>query len=232
MKHSLSAAVAMVLFASCGTTPHPSPDFPESQWQFADGQDQEYLLASGDTIEVSVLTAPELSRTITVAPDGRVRIPYSGPITATGRTTNELRSAFIQALSSELKDPDVEIIATEYASQRIFVGGEVNAPSMYDLPGQIGPLQAIVMAGGFTNEARQYEVILARRIAGGEIRTQVVDIKGGLFDAELADWGPMQRFDVIYVPKSKIAEENLFVQQWIRNALPIEFSLVYDLRGN
>ena len=231
MFRHFTAAAAATLVSSCGGTPKPSPEFPETNWNISDGYDQRYLLAPGDTIEINVLTAPELSRTVTVAPDGRVRIPYSGPIAATGRTVDELRIAFTKALSYELQDPDVEVIASGYASQRIFIGGEVAAPSMYDLPGQIGPLQAIVMAGGFTNEARKKEVLLLRRIAGGEIRTEVVDIQSGLFDPRLADWGPMQRYDVIYVPQSRIAEENLFVQQWVRNALPIEFQIFYDIRN-
>ena len=221
----------LLALAACTADPVASPDYPASAWHAADGYDPRYLLAPGDTIEVSVLFAPELSRTVTVAPDGRVRIPYSGPIAAIGRTADEVRLAFTKALSKELKNPEVEVIVTEFSSQRIFVGGEVRAPSMYELPGQIDPLQAIVMAGGFTNDARRNAVVLMRRIPGGEIRSEVVDIKSGVFDAQLADWGPLRRFDIVYVPKSKIAEENLFVLQWFRNALPVEFRAIYDVRN-
>lgn len=226
----LSVAAIAMLASACGSTPTPSEEFPFVEWNNGNNSDAPYLLAPGDTVEVNVITAPELSRTVTIAPDGRVRIPYSGPVSATGLTVDELRDAFIESLSSELKDPDVDVFASAYGSQRIFVGGEVTAPSMYDLPGQIGPLQAVVMAGGFTDEARAKEVLLLRRLPGGEIRTQIVDLKSGLFNPELADWGPLWRFDVVYVPRSRIAEENLFVQQWIRNALPIEFQLFYDIR--
>lgn len=229
MKRLFLSAAAIAALSACGTNPVPSQSFPEINWQKSDGYDQRYLLAPGDTIEVNVLYAPELSRTVVVSPDGRVRIPYSGPIAATGRTVDEVRLAFTKAMSRELKNPEVEVIATEFASQRIFIGGEVRSPSLYDLPGQIGPLQAIVMAGGFTNEARKSEVILMRRVAGGEIRTKVIDIKNGIYDGALADWGPLRRFDIVYVPKSKIAEENLMMRQWFRDALPVEFSFFYDV---
>lgn len=232
MARLLSAATVLLLLSACGSSPVSSPDFPEAQWSGANSADPVYLLAPGDTVEINVLFAPELSRTVTVAPDGRVRIPYSGPIVAIGRTVDEVRLDFMEALSSELKNSDVEIIATEYASQQIFVGGEVREPGVFELPGQIGALQAIVTAGGFTDEARRKEVVLMRRIPGGEIRSAVVNINAGIFDPVLAAWGPLQRFDIVYVPKSRIAQENLFVQQWIRNALPIEFSIFYDLRGN
>lgn len=232
MNRLFSMFTALLALTACTADPVATPDFPESNWQMADGQDARYLLAPGDTIEVSVLYAPELSRTVVVAPDGRVRIPYSGPITAIGRTVDEVRVSFNSALASELKNPEVEVIATQFASQRIFVGGEVQAPSIYELPGQIGPLQAIVMAGGFTDEARQNAVVLMRRIPGGEIRSEVIDIKSGVFDAQLANWGPLQRFDVIYVPKSKIAQENLAMTQWFRAALPVEFRAFYDVRND
>ena len=131
MVRLLSAFAVCFVLAACTADPVPTPDFPESTWQSADGFENNYLLAPGDTIEVSVLFAPELSRTVVVAPDGRVRIPYSGPITATGRSVDEVRQSFVNALSTELKNPEVEVIATEFASQRIFVGGEVQTPVSY-----------------------------------------------------------------------------------------------------
>ena len=229
----LIALTAMFfMLSACTADPVATPDFPKTQWNQSDGYDDRYLLAPGDTIEVSVIFAPELSRTVVVAPDGRVRIPYSGPITATGRTVDEVKLAFYKALGRELKDPDVEVIAMEFASQRIFVGGEVRSPSIYDLPGQIGPLEAIVMAGGFTDEARETGVVLMRRLQGGEVRSEVIDIKSGVYNAQLADWGPLRRFDIVYVPKSKIAEQNLFVSQWFRAALPVDFQAFYDVRSD
>ena len=232
MVRLLFAFAAGFSLAACTADPVPTADFPRSSWQSADRIENYYLLAPGDTIEVSVLFAPELSRTVVVAPDGRVRIPYSGPITASGRSVDEVRESFITALSAELKNPEVEVIATEFASQRIFVGGQVQTPSIYDLPGQIGPLQAIVMAGGFTDEARERAIVLLRRLPNGEIRSEVIDIKSGVFNAQLAEWGPLQRFDIVYVPKSKIAEENLFITQWIRDSLPFEFRIFYDVSNN
>jgi polysaccharide export outer membrane protein len=220
-----------VLLSGCGTKPKPSEEFPTQQWQFADGYDDPYLLAPGDTVEVVVHSAPELSRTIEIAPDGRLRMPLAAPVTAMARTVDEVRVALSVALADELKDPDLDVIATGFASQRIFVGGEVANQGMLELPGQIDPLQAIIMAGGFTNEARRREVVIMRRLPGGEVRTVVLDVKDGIFDPEFAAWMPLRRFDVVYVPRSRIADQNLFVQQYIRNALPIEFSLFYDLRG-
>ena len=94
------------------------------------------------------------------------------------------------------------------------------------------PFQAVIMAGGRTDSANRGEVFIMRRLPGGEVKTAVFNLNDGLEDPALADWGPLQRFDIVFVPRSRIANHNLFVQQYIRGALPVEFSLFYDIAGN
>jgi len=205
--------------------------FPEKDWRHEDGADALYLLAPGDELEVIVHSDPELSRTVTIGPDGRFRMPYTGPITASARTVDAVETAVQVAMASELKDPDIDILLTGTASQRIFVGGEVNTPGMLDLPGLIDPLQAIIMAGGVNDNGRARSVVLMRRMPGGEVRSAVFDVRAGIYDPRLAEWTPLRRFDVVYVTRKPIADQNLFIQQYIRNALPIDFSLFYDVAG-
>ncbi len=232
MKRVCLLFVSAFVLAACSTkAPVQSPLFPQKDWRHEDGRDLLYLLAPGDELEVIVHSAPELSRTVTIGPDGRFRMPYSGPITAAARTVENVQTALRVALASELKDPDIDVLLTGTASQRIFVGGEVATPGMLDLPGLIDPLQAIIMAGGITDEGRSKQVVLMRRMPGGEVKSAVFDIKSGIYDPEFAQWTPLRRFDVIYVPRKPIADQNLFIQQYVRNALPINFSLFYDVSG-
>lgn len=231
MKPALLISTALVLGACQSVQPVSSPQFPVMEWRHEDGQDQPYLLAPGDTVQVIFHTAPELNRELRIAPDGNISMPYVGPVRASARTSTELRAGLLQAYARELKDPDIDVIPTGFDSQRIFVGGEVNSPGMMELPGQIDPLQAIIMAGGFSDRAKPKQVALMRRMPGGEVMTAVIDVNAGLNDPRLASWTPLRRFDVVYVPRSAIAEENLFMQQWIKSALPIDFSLYYDIGG-
>jgi len=190
------------------------------------------LLAPGDQLDVIVHTAPELGRTITVGPDGRFRMPYSPPILAAARTVDEVRESLRFAMSRELNNPDIDILLVGTPSQRVFVGGEVANPGLFDMPGLIDPLQAIIMAGGVTDEGRVRTVVLMRRMPGGEVKSAVFDLKAGIYDPSLADWAPLRRFDVVYVTRKGIANQNLFVRQYVRDALPIDFSLFYDIAGN
>lgn len=233
MKRLLCLAFMPTLAWGCQSAePVVSDPFPQQDWRHEDGQDPFYLLAPGDQLEVIVHTAPELTRTVTIGPDGRFRMPYSGPITAAARTVDEVRSGVQTALASELRDPDIDVLLAGTASQRIFVGGEVENPGLFDLPGLIDPLQATIMAGGVTDAGRASSVILMRRMPGGEVKSTVFDIKAGTYDPGLANWAPLRRFDVVYVTRKPIADQNLFVRQYVRDALPIDFSLFYDIAGN
>jgi polysaccharide export outer membrane protein len=228
----LLLTTAIVLGACQNVTPVSSDYFPVSQWRHEDGQDQPYLLAPGDTVSVIFRTAPELSQDLKVAPDGSITLPYVGPVQASARTASEVRADLIQAFANELKNPELDVIPVGFESQRIFVGGEVRQPGMMELPGQIDPLQAVIMAGGFTDRAQPRQVALMRRMPGGDVMTAVIDVNAGINNPELASFTPLRRFDVVFVPRSAIANENLLMEQWFRSALPIDFSLYYDIGGD
>ena len=225
-----SSFVALGFLVGCSGTPIASPDFVPLPWQTYQGLDAPYILWTGDTLDITVATAPELSREdIIVAPDGRISMPLVGPVQAAGRSAEELRDSLMTAMSTQLLDPRLTVSATAFGSQQVFVGGEVATPGIIDLPGQIGPLQAIITAGGFTATANAKQVLLMRRIPNGDVKFAIFNIKKGLIDPAAANWGPLQRFDVVYVSPTWIARENQFVQQYIRNALPVDFSLVFDV---
>lgn len=227
---ALAAGLIALLPATCASPPSPpaAADFPGTVWAGANLADAAYLLAPGDRIEISARTAPELSRELEIAPDGRIHMPLAGTVMATALTTEELGQILSEALASELINPAVDVTLIEAASQKIFIGGEVRTPGMFDLPGQIDPLQAILMAGGLTRDAAPKEVLLIRRLPGGEVRSAVINVKAGLADPALTDWLPLRRFDVVYVPRSRISEQNQFVQQILRTALPLPFMVFYD----
>lgn len=164
--------------------------------------------------------------------DGRrIRHPEA-PVHASARTVDEVRESVQVAMATELNNPDIDVLLAGTASQRVFVGGEVTNPGLFDMPGLIDPLQAIIMAGGVTDTGRARTVVLMRRMPGGAVKSTVFDLKAGVYDPSLAEWAPLRRFDVVFVTRKPISDQNLFVRQYIRDALPIDFSLFYDIAGN
>jgi protein involved in polysaccharide export with SLBB domain len=209
--------------------PKPSPAFPQDRFPAWQAGDQGYRFFPGDKFRMDIRTAPELSAEMTVGPDGRISLPTIGPVMVAGQTAGQMKTALEDIYANELIDPSLVITPTDFGSQKIFVGGEVKQPGVFELPGEIDALQAITLAGGWTEEGKPTKVIVMRRAPGGELMTKVVDVKNGLAKQSLYDVGPLHRFDVVYVTRKAIADENLFVKQFIRDALPIDFSLFYDV---
>ena len=193
-------------------------DVPYASWT---DDEPQYRLYPGDEIDVAVPSAPELSRTVVIQPDGRIVLPLVDPQMAAGRTVGELEQQLGQAYASSLLRPDVAV-TVKAAPLKVFVGGEVGKPGVYDLPGDIDALRAIVEAGGFVSGARRAEVVVIRRAHDGRPMMRIVNL-----DPRTArDLVPLRRFDIVYVPKTGLAELADVMTQ-LRNALPISFSYAF-----
>ncbi|MEP6343170.1 MAG: polysaccharide biosynthesis/export family protein [Maricaulaceae bacterium] len=207
--------------------PHAGP----GQFQQWVNYEPEYRLYPGDQLDVIVQSAPELSNTLTVGPDGRVIMPMLKPIMAAGRTVTHVQSELRAGLAKQLRDPTIAVTPRAYAPQQIFIGGQVQAPGTYTLPGPIGAIEAIFMAGGFGQGARTTKVAVLRRAPNGSMMMRPINIQNGLRNIrEYNDNMQLRRGDIIFVPKTNLAEAGAFVQA-VRQTLPVDFNVSYTL-GN
>ena len=208
-----------------------SGDFPNIGYATWTDAEPEYRLYPGDQIEVRVPSAPELSqKLLTVQPDGRISMPLIGQGAVADRSIPDASAALSQAYSSQLIHPDVEIAVSAAAPLKVFVGGEVDKPGVYDMPGPIDALQAVITAGGFKTTAKRAGVVIIRRGADGRAMLRTADLLNGIYRPQAVDAVPLRRFDIVYVPRSGVAEVGLFMQQYLRDALPIQFS--YAINGS
>jgi protein involved in polysaccharide export with SLBB domain len=189
-----------------------------------------YRFYPGDEIEISVFSAPELSRNVTVGPDGRVALPLIGAVRAADRTATELHDALVSAYAAQLRAPELSVTPRTYGSRQVFVGGEVARPGIYEMPANMDAFQAVALAGGFLPSARRGDVLVLSR-ADGQSNVTEIDLSPRAMRRGFPDAQPLQRYDVVYVPRSHISQVNLFMQQYVRDALPVQFSFYYDLRG-
>jgi len=195
----------------------PFVNIPYASWS---DDDPSYRLYPGDELDVVVPSAPELNKTVTVQPDGRVMVPLLEPQMAAGKTAAELEQSLSAAYSSQLLRPGVQVVV-KAQPLKVFVGGEVGKPGVYDMPGDIDALRAIVQAGGFASGAKRSQVVIIRRGHDGRPMLRTVNFDHP--DHSGTDLVPLRRFDVIYVPRTGLAEVGEFMTQ-LRNALPLQFS--------
>ena len=154
----LKTVMAVVLMAggisACGhidaepITPGPRPTANFSNIGYADWSESEpsYRFYPGDEIEVATPTAPELTRTLKVGPDGRIALPLIGQVMAADRTLFELENSVSGAYASQLVRPVVEVTLKQAGPMKVWVTGEVRNPNVYDMPGDIDALQAVIIS--------------------------------------------------------------------------------------
>ncbi|MBV9694217.1 MAG: polysaccharide export protein, partial [Alphaproteobacteria bacterium] len=112
----------------------------------------DYRLGPGDKLRVTVYDETDLSGEFQVDDTGYVRLPLIGAVKAGGETAHQLEGAVGTALADGfLKEPRVNIEVTAY--RPFYIIGQVNRPGQYPYNSNMSALDAIGIAGGFTEHA-------------------------------------------------------------------------------
>jgi polysaccharide export outer membrane protein len=182
-----------------------------------------YLVTAGDQLAIKFYKNPELNEDVIVRPDGMISLQLVDDVPAAGRTPAQLGLDLRQRYAKELADPAISVIVRKTVGDRIYVGGEVGKQGVIHLVGGLTLFQAIQEAGGFAKTAHRKQVILIRRTADGKAIGRSIDIRPVQLGERPEDDVVLAASDVIFVPRSKIANVDVFVQQYIRDALPIQY---------
>lgn len=182
--------------AAPGADGHPSEKFEKDSLVVT----SEYYIGPEDVLEIIVWRNQDLSKVVTVRPDGRISLPLLGDIEATGLTPSELTSNIVNRLKQFKETPTVSVILQQVNSYGIYVLGETQKPGRYYLKSKTTLLQAITMAGGFTPIAARNKIVIFR---WGEGKNEI-KLKASYDDIVLRD-GNNQNFilkpgDTIVVP--------------------------------
>jgi polysaccharide biosynthesis/export protein len=126
----------------------------------------DYRIVPGDKLRVEVYKDTQLSQALQVRPDGKITLPLIGDVMAEGRTATELRDALAASLK-EYNNSPVTVIVVETVPPMFYVMGEVKSPGTLPLKGQISAVQALAMAGGFTDFAKKNDIVIQRKGQAG-----------------------------------------------------------------
>jgi protein involved in polysaccharide export with SLBB domain len=238
----VKATMAAILSASAlamgaCATPHASePDataredgsFQDIGYAAWNDAEPAYQLFPGDEIELVIPSAPENNKVLTVQPDGRVTLPLVGELMVAARPLPEVRAEASRLYARELRRPVVEM-SVKAQPIKVFVGGEVANPAAYDMVGDGDALRAIIQAGGVKTSADLKRVVIIRRGGEGTAMMRTANLSQAFRHGRQPDLVPLARGDVVYVPRSGVANVGLFMQQYLRDALPFTFS--YAING-
>ncbi len=221
-----ATAAGMGALGAGRSVPGGFPNIGYATWSDAEPP---YRVYPGDEIEITVPSAPELAKTVVVQPDGRVSLPLIHSVMVADRTLPELEAALSQAYSAELLRPEV-YAAVKAAPLKVFVGGEVDKPGVFDMPGDINALQGVILAGGFKTTAQRGKVVIIRRGSDGRPMMRTVNLQRGIGDPARTDLVPLRRFDIVYVPRSGLAEIGVLFAQ-LREIVPYSLGFSYALNN-
>jgi polysaccharide export outer membrane protein len=180
---------------------------------------QPYRIRIGDSLDVRFYKTPELNvEKVPVRNDGKISLDLVGEVQAAGLGTDELAANLRQDYSKELEDPRIAVIVREFGGQ-VFVGGEVGKPAAVKFAEGMTALQAIQSVGGFNDKASLENVILIRRTSE-RYEGYRLFLKQPLTGEDYTQDVALQPNDVVFVPRSRIANVNLLVEQYITKNIP------------
>jgi polysaccharide biosynthesis/export protein len=163
----LCCSLLLPLMSSCSAPVGPSLTATPSGEEVL--PPQEYIIGSEDSVEVQVWKNPDLSRTVTVRPDGKISLPLIGDVQAAGQSAAQLTEAVTEKLKAYYKEPpQVTVIVTQVNSYAIYVLGEVKGQGKQVVRSGTTFLQAISLVGGFTPFASKNKITLRRRADDGK----------------------------------------------------------------
>ena len=108
----------------------------------------EYLLGSGDLLEVKVFEAEELTSSVRVSSRGFITLPLIGQMMIKGLTAREAEQKIEDKYRERyIKDPHVNVFVKEHFSQRITLVGQFKNPGTYDYLSKQRLLDVIALGG-------------------------------------------------------------------------------------
>lgn len=192
-----------------------------------------YRVQVGDVLNIKFFLNPELNETVTVRPDGMISTALVADFPAYNRTIAEINDGLKERYKAVLKDPMVSAQIQSFAPIRVYVSGEVNAPGEFIV---IGPnltlTQAIARAGGIKNSGNFSDVLIIRRGAGEKPDVYTVDYDAATQGGDPTKDVRLAPYDVIFVPKTGIAEAYMNFQQYFQQFVPWSIGAGLPLRGH
>jgi polysaccharide biosynthesis/export protein len=148
--------------AAVSTTP--------TQPQAASGSkpnDDSFVIGNDDLLAINVWKEPDLSQKIQVRSDGKISLPLLGEVQATGLTPLQLEQDLTAKFRNYITKPQVTVIVEQINSKKFNILGQVGKPGSYSLALAPTIVDAIAIAGGPRDFAKEKSIYILREKPGG-----------------------------------------------------------------
>lgn len=217
------ALIVVMFVAGCATGPivkQPTAPFVQMNKEAVEFPSQDYLIQIGDELDIKFLYNPELNEKLPVRPDGRISLQLVKEVAVVGLTPSGLEKSLTEKYAGELKKPEITVIVRTFTAYKVFVDGEVGRVGLVPLVGPMTVYQAITSAGGWRETSRMNEIVVIRGATTGKPGVTVVNLERVLDNSDMSQNIQLMPMDIVYVPKSPIANVDTWVDLYIRKLLP------------
>jgi polysaccharide export outer membrane protein len=181
--------------AAASTSTSPDPSRVEGK-----AHDTTFVIGNDDVLAINVWKEPDITRSIPVRSDGKISLPLVGELQAAGQTPQQLEQLIAGKLKSYISEPEVTVIVQQINSQKFNILGQVTRPGAYPLTNSLTVLDALALAGGFRDFAKQKSIYVLRQNAdGGQTRLNF-NYKDVIKGKDSAQNVRLQPRDTIVVP--------------------------------
>jgi len=160
----------------------------------------DYIIGPSDTLSINVWKDSELSRIVTVRPDGKISLPLVGELEVSGLTASNVQRLITQRLTEYVSTPQVTVIVQDVKSQTFVMLGKIGKPGAYPLGKPITILEAIANAGGLQDFAKGGKIYVMRHRDGGTTETLHFDYRKVIKGKNLEQNVLLKNGDTIVVP--------------------------------
>jgi len=165
-----------------------------------------YTLRSGDSFDLSFPFSPEFNQTVVIEPDGYATFRGAGTVHVAGQTIPQITDTIKTAYTGILHDPEVTVALKDFEKPYFIAGGQLAKPGKYELRSDITLVEAINIAGGFTDASKHSQVLLFRRIGPDKVESHVFDVKKMIQSHNLQEDPHLIPGDMVIVPQNAISK--------------------------
>ena len=162
--------------------------------------DDSFIIGNNDVLAVSVWKEPDISRSVPVRSDGKISLPLAGEVQAAGLTPLKLERNITSKLRNYISEPEVTVIVEQINSQKFNVLGQVARPGSYPLGSSPTVVDAIALAGGFRDFAKQKSIYILRQNSDGTHARMHFNYKDVIKGKNISENVKLQPNDTIVVP--------------------------------
>ena len=171
-----------------------------------------YHILPSDVIEVRFRYTPEFDQTVTVQPDGNIYLDVVGEIFVKGNTVEETRQAVLIKAGERLNQPEVTLVLKDFHRPYFAVAGLVEHPGTFEMREDTTAMQAVLLAGGFKENARPSQIVVFRKINSDTAEVKLINLNNIKHTGQLEQDIVLQSGDMLLVPETRLSKISRFMK--------------------